>query len=479
MVLALQPRLPRISVPLAIRLSRWSLPFILLLYALLVAAWSTTIAALLLLVAREPAGYTELLRRALWGMWGPDNLLARTGESAGYYAVAVANAAAGTLLPIFVLGAFVFKLFRHDPIVWRESLTIEAHPTRNYVLVVRFYNRFRPEVADVGVRAFVRWVPPSNETVYRNRPVKLLLRDTPVDALQWPLAGPGEPTSVRVLLCSTREEPEPLRPDAILVQGEWIPRESARLIIVVTGTTTGVNEDFRSARIYDLSGESSEIQEDIFQDITLGEPDQREWRNFDGAQSMYLFLYGSLMRDEDLRQEGIEPKRGVQVTLTDWRRAWNVASDPRTKNRVYVDRATRAPYDGRIASLGLERHSGGAVCGIMVPVDHRLLAAFDVREQDYDRTDVTHHITCNYGARPEGPFRVFTYVPQESAVEEFTRQRTANRLAVRRHYYDSIRNAASLVGADCVHDLEEANARLNGVRILDLDITPTPDTETA
>ncbi len=65
--------------------------------------------------------------------------------------LAVANALVSVLLPIFVLGAFVFKLFRHDPLVWRRGVTIEAHPSGYYVLAARFYNHLKVATADVRV----------------------------------------------------------------------------------------------------------------------------------------------------------------------------------------------------------------------------------------------------------------------------------------------------------------------------------------
>ena len=469
--LTLRRKLPRLSSPLAIRLSRWSLPVILLFYVALVAVWALIVAISLHFVQRAPADFPELLRRALWSIWGPDNLLAPADQTFGYYVVAVANAIVSVLLPVFVLGAFVFKLFRHDPLTWRRHLTLEAHSSGNFALTARFYNEFNREVADISARAWIRWNPPANDTVFRNRKLKLLVRGETDDAPAWPLAEPAQPTTVRVLLCSTEEEPDPLRDDRILVQGEWVPRASATLVLLVTGTTTGVNEEFRSTKIYKLSPDADEIQEEIFQDITPGKPNQDEWKNYHGTQMMYLFMYGSLMRDADLRREGVEPKKAIQVRLQGWRRSWNVASDPAAKDRQYRRHADNSVYEGMVASLGLERHEGASACGIMAKVDYRLLAAFDAREQEYDRTDVTDAVVCDYGARPEGPFRVFAYVPKPQAVREYRRRRGNGDLAVRRGYYASIYDAAEVVGGDCLEDLDAANARLadDGVPIVDMD----------
>lgn len=464
-------RIPKITAPFAVRLSRWSLPVILLFYLVLVLVWALLVAVGLHLLERSPAGFGELLRTAFWAMWGPDNLLARPGESFGYYVLGVANALMSVLLPIFLLGAFVFKLFRHDPLRWRNSVTVEAHPSGYFMLTVRFYNQFSSDVADVNVRAWVRWVLPSDQTVYRNRSVRLWSPRQLVESREWPLAMSGEPTTARVIMCEYGEEGDgvdPLNPDQILIQDEWIPRRTGRLVVVVTGTTTGINEEFRSTKIYSLSGESGEIQEDIFQDIDPASSDVSEWRNFDGSQKMYVFVYGSLMRDKDLQDAGIDPDDAIRVTLQGWRRRWNVASDPAAKNRVYTVTETGVPFPGMIGSLGVERvgpGQEGEVRGVMAPVDYRLLRKFDLREQDYNRADVTRQIAFDLAPQPAEPFRVFTYVPKDSAVRDYAEPRKGELIAVRKGYYDSILDAATQSYGEVPLDLARANRGLEDASV--------------
>jgi hypothetical protein len=160
---------PRLSAPLAIRLSRRSLPAILGIYLAIVAVWACLISIPLHLLATDGSSFGSSLRLALWAMWGPDNLLSRSDGSFIYYAIATVNAVVGVLLPVFVLGAFVFKLFHHDPLVWREKISVEAHPSGYYVLTARFYNHFQSAAADVRVRAWLRWNPVDNRTVYRKQ----------------------------------------------------------------------------------------------------------------------------------------------------------------------------------------------------------------------------------------------------------------------------------------------------------------------
>ena len=290
-------------------------------------------------------------------------------------------------------------------------MTFEVHPTGYFVLSARFYNRLAVDLADVRVRAWLKWTPPDSPTVHRNKQLELLVRGQHSCEHVWPIASPAEPTTFRVVLRPTDVPGLPLGSDTVDVRGQVALRDTARLLMIVEGVMTSTNEQFRSMHVYTLRhGEVDE--EGIFQDIGQQSGRGSGWWNFEGTQDVDLFVYGSLMRPPDPAAAGLDPSAARPAALRGWRRKWNVASDPARKNRHYRHRTFGRPvFTGRIVSLGLEQVAGAEARGIVVRVSPRTLADFDIREQDYDRTDVSADVTWPQ-RDPNRPARVFTYVPK-------------------------------------------------------------------
>jgi cation transport regulator ChaC len=455
-------RHPQFSSPFDVRLSKWSLPVVLVTYLIFSLVWILLVAGLLVLLERPQPNALEAFRQSAWALWGPDNLFDLHGQSASFYSLAILNAVVGVLLPLFVLGAFVFKLFRHDPLVWRRSVSLEAHTMGHYVLAIRFYNGFRVPLADVQVRAWLRWRPESHPTVFRNKQLRLFVRGDGENGLAWPLAMPAEPTTVRVYLEPTSGT-YPLFDDKILIQGEEVKRDDATIVLIAQGMASSLNEEFRSIMQYSLEG----IDEGLYQDVRPGQLEGPEWDNFDGMQTQYVFVYGSLMRHEDLRAAGLEGPEHLRATLDGWRRCWNVASDPARKNRVYR-KADGTVFPGWVGSLGLERSEGEEVHGIVVEATPQMLANFDTREQDYDRTDVSDAIVWRK-LRPSGPHRVYTYIPKPEAVREYERRRRlgGDALAIAESYFTSVKAAAAEVEGTDSADFDQA-VTLHGVPVIPL-----------
>ncbi|MGR7025134.1 gamma-glutamylcyclotransferase family protein [Geodermatophilus sp. URMC 62] len=436
-------------MPLAILLSKLDLVQVVGVYVLLVLGWTLVVSTVLLVDDGGSSGFVDVVRRAFQAMWGPDSLFGEPGRSLLYYALALLNALVSVLLPVFVLGAFVFKLFSHDPLRWRQRPTLEVHPPGYFVLAVRFYNRLTVDLADVRVRAWLKWTPQDSPTVHRNKQLDLVRGEHGTEHV-WPIAGEGEPTTFRVVLGPTDRPGVPVSAETIEVQGHLVRRDTARLLVIVEGVMTSTNEQFRSRWVYPLRAADgkrpSDIDEEgIFQDIGPDVGPDSGWGNFHGVQDVYVFVYGSLMRDADLRAAGLDPGDARTATLQGWRRRWNVASDPAHKHRRYRHLTPGRPvFTGRIVSLGLEREDGASVRGVVVRVGPRQLADFDLREQDYDRTDVSAAVS--WPDRDERrPPRVFTYVPKPAAVADFRRRRGTGELVIEQSYFDSVRDAAARI----------------------------------
>lgn len=462
---------PRLQTPIAIRLSRLSLVAIVGIFVAAAGVWLLVSATGLYLIRPQgDVSFWETIRQAAWAYWGPDNLLEAAGQSPAFYLLAVLNGAVSLLLPIFLLGAFVYKLLQHDPLSWRTRITLEAYPTGAFVLTARFYNRLRVDISDVRVRAWLKWIPDETVSVRRNRQLRLITQGQSGEDVTFPLAVPAEPTTVRVLLESTRDTPDPLETEGhISIQGQLVTRSTASIVLLVEGLLGESNQTFRSAQVYDLD---TQLELDHYQDIPLDLLSGPEWQNFDGNQGIYIFMYGSLMRGADLEEAGISPADVHPVRLNGWVRAWNVASDPAAKNRVYYvnseDASSSAPatrFSGHIVSLGLTRDLEKYSLGIAARVSYKILAKFDLREMDYNRVDVTNGV--DWQREPAPPHRVFTYIPKRTAVSNFERRRRVGQVAIEESYFVSVEEAARERGEEFLQNYLRS-ARPEGVPVLSM-----------
>ena len=470
-----RPRLPPLSSPLAIRLSGLLLRQVVLIYVLLTMTWISAMSGLLHLLRRPRGSYGDDVRRALAGMWSPGDVLDVPEQSPLYYVAGVANAFVSVLLPLFVLGAFVFKLFRHDPLTWRRTMTVETTGPGWIVLAPRFFNSLTVDVADVTVRAWLRWVPAEQPNTLLNKPLQLLGLAGVSDCETFPLVQAGQPTTCWIWLDRAAPGPDPgPDPDVvdplftdgdgpkIRIQGDDVLRAGATIVVIAEGITPDLGEQFRSAHTYALT--DGVDANGSYQDITPDVSDQAEWRRFEDTQDSFVFVYGSLMREEDLRAAGLAEHDHWPARLNGWERRWNVASDPAKKDRVlrHPDGST---FDGYEVSLGLERCPDGFVDGVVVKVRYTTLAQFDLREEEYNRTDVSSAVDWR-GRGPAVPARVYTYVPKPAAVREFQRRRLNRSMAVVGDYYTSVLEAGRAVGA--VGDDFDRVTGLDGVQVLPL-----------
>jgi hypothetical protein len=457
------------QTPLAILLSRLSLPAIVAIYGVLTATWILACGLGLYWLDPRDASITDALRRSTWAMWGADNLLSQDGKSALYYTLGIVNGAVSITLPVFLLGAFVFKLFRHDPLQWRRTLTVEAHPSGSFVLAARFYNRFTVDISDLRVRAWIRWIPDESETVRRNRRLELLgtLPRDVEDAL--PLAAPGEPTTTRILLDATSATTDPLDGGGtLLVAGERIPRQAASIVIIVDGLAGVTNEAFRSTKVYSLQ---TDLSNGGYQNIPLDAADGAEWDNFDGVQREYLFVYGAMLPDlESLAQGAAGAAELPTVALAGWKRSWCVATDLESLRTydVHGDGASNNQFVGTLVGLGLVRDEGSCTLGVLVEVGYSRLAGFDLQGRNYRRMDVTSDVLWQSMSRPvDSGARVYAYVPRRGAVQGFHELRAAGNAAVDRAHLLSVREAADRLGPQFVRNFDDAQ-RYPDVPVLDL-----------
>jgi cation transport regulator ChaC len=129
-----------------------------------------------------------------------------------------------------------------------------------------------------------------------------------------------------------------------------------------------------------------------------------------------VFAYGSLVAADSvartLGRAGVDP---VPARLIGWRREWSLTRDNRTCEKTF------SRLDGSIPevvlALNLAPEPGAEVNGALIAVDEEGLARLDLRENRYDRIDVTSAVVNNSGP---AAVAVATYVakPGHLAPEE-------------------------------------------------------------
>jgi dephospho-CoA kinase len=144
----------------------------------------------------------------------------------------------------------------------------------------------------------------------------------------------------------------------------------------------------------------------------------------------YVFGYASLVALEDA---GAGPGR-----LHGYRRFWGATMnnwEGGEEVKHWLDRATGERPRIRVAYLDIESSQGGTVNGVAIPVDAERLAAFDRREINYERVDVS--------AAFEPPIsdRVFTYIGLDAARERCRQGVADGDVFVSRDYVAGVRSA--------------------------------------
>lgn len=162
--------------------------------------------------------------------------------------------------------------------------------------------------------------------------------------------------------------------------------------------------------------------------------------------SIWVFGYGSLVSPTSMaRTIGRVPDPATDLAIANldgFGRRWNYGSHVRRGK--WRDGDTEVT-DGLVVALGLEANSSESCNGVVIRVTNEELAELDIRERDYERTDVTELM------RLESPLsfgQVVTYVPRPSAVSRYEQARDEGRAAIERRYWDLVHSAFDELGAE-------------------------------
>ena len=162
----------------------------------------------------------------------------------------------------------------------------------------------------------------------------------------------------------------------------------------------------------------------------------------------WVFGYASLVA---------APEPGaLQGRLHGYRRFWGAAMNNWEGGegaKHFLDRGTGERPRIRVAYLDVEPRGGSWVNGVAIAVDEERLAAFDAREINYERIDVSGAFET---AEPPaaGSLRVFTYIGLDAARER-CRQGVAERNGFVNHdYVAAVRRAFQRLGDDALAEFD-------------------------
>jgi cation transport regulator ChaC len=163
----------------------------------------------------------------------------------------------------------------------------------------------------------------------------------------------------------------------------------------------------------------------------------------------YVFGYASLVA---LAEDA------VPARLHGYRRFWGAAMNNWEGGegaKHFLDRETGERPRIRVAYLDIEPREGSTVNGVAIPVDENRLSAFDAREINYARIDVTDTFEPASSAEvPADPARVFVYVGLPAARERCRQGHTDGNIFVSRDYAAGVRLAFEQLGADALAEYE-------------------------
>jgi len=150
----------------------------------------------------------------------------------------------------------------------------------------------------------------------------------------------------------------------------------------------------------------------------------------------YVFGYGSLA--------AWVSRAPATAELLGARRVWGVAMDNREAipgYKVFLDPADGTRPAVHVAFLDLDHaaQEAPALNGVLVALEPRELAAFDARERNYERTDVTERV-------PGAPGRVWAYTGSAAGRARLAAGLRAGTAVVSRAYLDGVREAFARLG---------------------------------
>jgi len=163
----------------------------------------------------------------------------------------------------------------------------------------------------------------------------------------------------------------------------------------------------------------------------------------------YVFGYASLVALEG---------DAVLGRLHGYRRFWGAAMnnwEGGEEAKHFIDRETGERPRIRVAYLDIEPREQSTVNGVAIPADAERLRAFDAREINYERVEVSDAFEpIDAAAAPAGSSPVFTYIGLDAARERCHQGAADGDICVSRDYVAGVRLAFERLGDDPLAEYE-------------------------
>jgi cation transport regulator ChaC len=447
---------PSLVTPLAVRLSQWSLKRLVAVYVVASIVVTGLLGLGLWATARPRRDLWLTLRQTFSVLWGDGDLLTTGGQSILYYLLAAAVAVAGTIMPLFFLGAFVFKLFRRNPMVFRRDLAVIDYRDLGPTLVFRFYNGTRSPLIDVSVRVASRVSSRQPPPLLVNKWMDLFIIDYFTGEVCFPRLDPGMPSTIRAPLGGTTTA------DAIGA-GPTIPvpgyeggvqdKSLVEFMVVVKGTVLATGDGFTSFRYYSAADVVSGHPQEISFDPAQRPEEWDGWQSYDAHQDIFVFAYGSMVNVESiastLAYRPIPANGPYAATLDGFERRWNVGVSATSRDdRVYL-RRDGTLFTGMLAYLGIVPSQGGRCVGAVYRLSSHDLWRLDLRELNYTRLDVSDRVT--WPGKPAGCL-VYTYMPKDEV--KYRLIDNGEVAVIRQGYAKLVRDGFAVLGADVLDEYD-------------------------
>ncbi len=469
-----------LGTPLSLRLGKVSLLTIIALYVATSLALALLGAIALRPLHNPPWTLGHAFRLTFEALWGLGELLRENNQSGIYYTVAGAISVLGVLLPLLLLGSFVFKLLRHDPIKWRKVVSLEDDPKLGAVLSVRCYPGTSSALGDLTIRVFARVaLTGSNPRSIFNSPLKLYYGGKLSDCSSIPYSSSGFPCMVRVPLSRKRSATASVTQKVFDINGNDVKTKNLELIAIASGVVLDSGESFVSIKQY--KGNDIVAGQPQWIDAIEGQSPKRwlGWDNFDGNAELVIFVYGSMMNRGSMLatlptlSESCGPS---MATLKGWKRSWNTGSDPADQpERIWHGEGGNV-FEGTIVSLGLAKRDNAECPGALYRITVSDLAKVDNRERDYTRINVTGSVD---GLELKPTDTVYTYVPTDEAQQRLVEALADDRAVLSKDYLRLVKEGFTSLHPDGERMYHEHTPRFHGrIETLTLaETAPTGDTD--
>jgi len=353
------------------------------------------------------------------------------------------------LLIVILLGVVVFKLTVLPPLfVHRKKVSIHLEKNKRFglsepgwLMVLRIYNSTELEIIDIHFEVILR-VPLKHDSVEYtpNLPIKIVEGRN-----NWPIAIPFVPFSICIPLYESdidfgKSRLKSIQKNSVNPED---PTGVSFLVLLIRGKTPEVDSEIVETHWFRLSEipkggwfferfrrwfPEHEYEIGKFKEITVkpgrkpkkagSDPeDWAGWKDFEKSDPLdlqeksYIFGYGSLVNEQNLRQH--LNKHGIKVGLMQegllrgYRRAWNVAMDNLQTiagYKYFLDPHSQERPHCFVTFLNIYPSHVTSVNGIAFEVKETDLEAFDQRERNYKRIDVSDR----FEPRLDG--KVWTYI---------------------------------------------------------------------